>query len=528
MLERISDVGSDIEEPLVPERAKPTLSKWLLFIILLPFYVIAGAIGLTLYLVFIVIFMVILLLLTITGIGPLLECYFYKKDTSTVLDRFQLMQTDPSIFFLSIPAGVNAASGGQPYKVMVRVTRPKLEEGSTIGSQTPPLIISNGLASNGVCLFKHQDIFTQQLGITTVVYDRINVGYSDYSPPNAPVASAIDSAREMDFVMKNIPNIPPDTKWLALGYSMGHIVLTAYMCCFPNRFVGYVNNDGIPVAFVSKSKAFLDVFAPIYKVYAALSFTGFMRCMLNIPSVQTWLKKVFITPPFTVQHIVAQMAQGKYWNGVVAEFFLMMSCTELVTACWGCLSALRMDRQTFSRVCRVAPNHTIRVDETTGKERVEVQERSPFELGLSYLSDEERIMLIKELRTRALLETQTKSVDLKTCYSDRGKPAVGDRAGGLAPEDEVHWLLPQFEKMHVSSLIARGSMPANELVYGYHMRNLNQIDHVVCTQFAKKGVRSAYLDLHHGQLCPAQPGELVIHLREMIEALRDEEAGSST
>ncbi len=323
--------------------------------------------------------------------------------------------------------------------------------------------------------------------------------------------------------MGNIPGIAPNSKWLGLGYSMGHIVLLAYMSCFPNRFVGYVNNDGLPNAFVSLSKVFLDVYAPIYKVYGLLAKLGFMRCMLKIGPIQTWLQQRFVADPFTTHHIVAQMSQSAYWSGVVREFYLMMSCSELVTACLGCLSPLRMDRRTFSLMCRVKPNHTIRVDEVKGLKRQETpDERSPFELGRSYLDDNEQAAIINTLREMARNESISQDVDLQTCFSDRKKPAVGTRAGGLGDGDKAYWLYPQLVNMTYSSLIARGPMGpmwVNEYAYGQHMRNLNQLDHTVSNSVAKCGKHRKYLDLHHGDLCPAQPGELVLTLRELIDNL---------
>jgi hypothetical protein len=191
-------VDDDILYPLVPEHSKPTLFQKCVSIMRFPFVLTLGLVGVSLYLVIVLFFLVLLSLVSVSGIGPMLQYYCERKDKDKnggVLHRENLMNVDPNIFFLTIPGDVNAGSGGKPYVVFVRVTRPssaQLHE-----SALPPLMISNGLASNAVCIFKAQDIFTKQLGLTTVIYDRLNVGLSDSSPADAPNPSAIDSSREV-------------------------------------------------------------------------------------------------------------------------------------------------------------------------------------------------------------------------------------------------------------------------------------------------------------------------------------------
>jgi hypothetical protein len=117
-----------------------------------------------------------------------------------------------------------------------------------------------------------------------------------------------------------------------------------------------------------------------------------------------------------------------------------------------------------------------------------------------------------------IMNTTNCGRSVRTCLSDRGKFAIGTLAGGLGENDQAFLLAPQFSKMVVKTQQAKEYM-GGTLGYSYHMRNLGQIDHAVCTTFARVGTRYVYLDLHHGQLCPAHPIEVSLLLKEMLRDL---------
>ena len=51
-------------------------------------------------------------ILTLTGIGPIIEMYLSKRD-ARVLDRDKILRDHPEMFLLEIPANINKASLGR-------------------------------------------------------------------------------------------------------------------------------------------------------------------------------------------------------------------------------------------------------------------------------------------------------------------------------------------------------------------------------------------------------------------------------
>lgn len=61
---------------------------------------------------------VLWVLLTVTGIGPLLQCYYASKDR-VLLDRDTVFSSRPDLRLVEVPPGVNAAAGDESYDCLI-------------------------------------------------------------------------------------------------------------------------------------------------------------------------------------------------------------------------------------------------------------------------------------------------------------------------------------------------------------------------------------------------------------------------
>ena len=116
------------------------------------------------------------------------------------------------MFLLEIPAGVNKASGGRSYRVMVRMTKPA--DPSASNKDLPPVIFPGGLASNLMTMSRHQDELTAKHGFTVINFDRLGVGLSDAYPRNA---SRPPSAARPWLVVATYVDT---TTWLPIDYDV--------------------------------------------------------------------------------------------------------------------------------------------------------------------------------------------------------------------------------------------------------------------------------------------------------------------
>ena len=218
-------------------------------------------------------------------------------------------------------------------------------------SKQPPVIFPNGLAATQLFLARPQDMLKDE-GFSSLTFDRLGCGFSD---PNITgiAPSAVDICREMNYVMDFILEkeiLPIDTKWIAVGGSMGNVVIQAYMTLYPNRFVGLLNLDGFPYPYLCQSKVFIDTFAGQYAMFCRITWTGIFR-FANFLATSTW-KKNSESSKFPVATIIAQMNQPSFFGNTVYEFRTMMSCCELAHAGWGNHSILLMEEvHTFSTRC---------------------------------------------------------------------------------------------------------------------------------------------------------------------------------
>jgi len=289
--------------------------------------IIFGIILFPFFLVFFTLFMAIWLVLTITGVGPLLQYCCNRRDKVT-LNRERFAADNSNMKILSIPGDVNSCSLGDPYKLFAQPKTP---------SKFPPVCIPNGLGATAVLICQMQEALVD-CGFTVLSFDRLGVGMSDENKSRkSPTAS--DLVKEMEFVMSHF--MPTDTKWILLCPSMGSIVAQCYISRHPEKVVGFLNMDGLPYPFVTQKSMFMWA-GFIYKIYASIIWTGALR-----PFIGTALKsseKMFKCKSFPLSVVVAQMNQAQFFANVGLEMGTMMDCCAMAEDAWGTYSLLKMDR----------------------------------------------------------------------------------------------------------------------------------------------------------------------------------------
>jgi len=323
-------------------------------------------------LAFLILFILLWFLLTITFIGPCMQKYFNRKD-SQILARSKILNSNPELIVIRIPPMVNKASNGLAYDVVARWVK-----GKFIGREQPPIVFPNGLAATQLFLARPQELL-RDAGFSSLTFDRLGCGFSDANICSIP-PSAVDICREMDYVMNAImerEGLPLSTKWIGVGGSMGNTVLQAYMTLYPFKFLGILNLDGFPYPYLSESKSFIDTFAKQYEFFGKIMWTGVFR-FFNSLAVSTW-KKNAESEGFPVHVIIAQMNQPSFFGNTVHEFRTMMSCCELAHVGWGVHSLLLMDPEIKDILIRAPPTESVIVDRRIGLLRKVTNERSAAE-----------------------------------------------------------------------------------------------------------------------------------------------------
>lgn len=282
------------------------------------------------YLVFFLLFLIIWLLLTITLIGPTLQ-YCYTQRDNDILDISKLSARLPDLRIITMPANVNSASAGRPYKLVASFLEPANPDLSL-----PPVVLPNGLGATMVVIRTWQEGLVAK-GFRVLSFDRLGVGFSDDNPSGRP-PTAEDIIREMDHVMNAV--LPLDTKWIIAGGSMGSIVGECYISAFPNKVVGFLNMDGLPYPFIKFKPSFLWA-AWIYKVYTYIIWTGVFRPAIG--SAVAPMEKHLTSQAFALPVFKAQLNQTRFFANIGLEMVSMMHLCEFATAAWGSQSLLDMD-----------------------------------------------------------------------------------------------------------------------------------------------------------------------------------------
>lgn len=415
------------------------------------FIILKAIVRLTVALILGPIVVIFIILAIATGIAPLMEYYSSSLD-SKALDRDELLKQHPEMFFMSIPADVNAASGGRPYMIMVRMTKP-----NTPNTDLPPVIFPGGLASNLMTMSRHQDELTKR-GFTVVNFDRLGVGFSDAYDANATrPPSALDVAKEMNYVMTHIDCIEENTKWIQVGGSMGTNVATAFVCLFPNRLCGFLNLDGLPHAFLKiQCKKFLKDGKDIMGVMKKIRWTGLPRLVFSLA-----LKPVLpiMGDTFTKRQLIGTMCREQFFTATGLEYITLMSCCDLECAAWGQQATMELDNDCLRIMASLEPDESVIVHESKGIKREITQQRSKSELGSRYMKRQDPEFVTFESKFDAMALRQPEDLDRNKTHCNWPQPTpshpVGNYVGGVHNDTIIYPLAPQFKTMVVRIMCAR-------------------------------------------------------------------------
>ena len=214
-----------------------------------------------LFLVLWLVFMGIWIVTTLTGIGPLLQ-YCYNQRDAVTLHLETILNQHTDLRMITVPAGINSASGGNPYRLCLRFTKPT---NNTNDNNKPPIVIPNGLgATLALGARMHDDLVER--GYHVLSYDRLGVGFSDKNMTGKSPSGA-DVCREMDFVIRSVDTLPTSTKWLAIGPSMGSIVVQAYLAMYPERYCGFLNLDVLPSPLIRGNRRDRSLFDCAHSIH---------------------------------------------------------------------------------------------------------------------------------------------------------------------------------------------------------------------------------------------------------------------
>lgn len=302
------------------------------------FSLIINIILLPVYICIFVLFILIWLILTLSGIGPLIQ-YLYKRKDDKILDRNSLVIQLPDMRVITVPGTVHAATKGLPYRLALRFSLP---QGQYRDKPKAYVCIPNGLGATMVILGKLQDMLTDH-GFAVLTFDRLGVGFTDDNPSGLS-PTVLDTVRECDYVMSSvIPN--QDVKWIMVGPSMGSTVAQCYIATYPEKVVGFLNMDGVAYPFHNQRKLF-NFAAKIYKFYPMIIWTGILRPFIAIASKQS--AKMFVSRTFPLDVARAQLNQARFFSNIALEMKTMMDGCEFASIAWGSLNIAKFDPQTLS------------------------------------------------------------------------------------------------------------------------------------------------------------------------------------
>ena len=302
------------------------------------------------------IFMLLWLVWTLSGIGPLTHWYFSNGDKET-LDRLALARKHSNMHVITVPGDVHSCSMGEPYKLFAIFSQPSTP------SKYPPVCVPNGLGASAVLISKMQESLVSA-GFAVLSFDRFGVGLSDENTSNTP-PTASDVVREMDFVMNHFmtsisgsinskssgdtnansiatadTSTPSgNTKWILLGPSKGSIVAQCYIAAHPDKVVGFLNMDGLPYPFIQQRGLFAWA-GFVYKIYASIIWTGILRPFIHMSKKD--IERMFGSELFPVEVGIAQINQRRFFANVALEMHTMMDCCAMAERAWGAQSLLRL------------------------------------------------------------------------------------------------------------------------------------------------------------------------------------------
>lgn len=276
---------------------------------------------------------ILFLLSTVSLLGPALHFCAARRDAAL------------------LAAAVEPAAGAVVKHVAVPGGGRLAVRWSPGGKRAHAVCIPNGLGATLVTISTlHERLVA--LGFSVLTYDRDGVGMSDTRRARAggrAHATAAETVADMRAVMDAVA---PGARWILVGPSMGSIVAQCFVAAHPERVVGVLNMDGLPFPFATKRRRF-ELAAVVYKVYAALIWTGVVRAGL---SAAARALAPLASSAFSVPLIIAQMNQRSFFASLACEMLTMMDCADAASSAWGPLFDIaNMPRARLVELANAAP-----------------------------------------------------------------------------------------------------------------------------------------------------------------------------
>lgn len=392
----------------------------------------------------------VLLLTTLTGVGPLLQCFFARRDAALLAS---LVEPAPG-------APVRLVAGARGARLAVRW--------SPGGRRALPVVIPNGLGATLVTIGGLHDRLVA-LGFSVLSYDRDGVGMSESA--SAAPASAAETVADMLAVLEAVA---PGARWLVVGPSMGSIVSQAFLAVHPARVAGFLNMDGLPFPFAAKRRRF-ELAAHVYTAYAWLVATGAVRAGLSFAGAAL---EPLASAAFPRRVVLAQMNERNFFASLAREMLTMLACADAARAGWGAaydLAALTAAGGVGAAdVATLASAEPAQCGDVRSGAWAPLP-RSPAELGAAWAAAADVDAALARMRAA------------HEAAGAKAAPLPGVFAGGLA--------------VRVMSARSYDFGAVGELFYDEEMRGWGAAEHALHARLAgARGARTVFPTRHHGQM----------------------------
>jgi len=409
---------------------------------------------------------------TFSGLGPLAQCFYARRDAALLA---ALVAPAPG-------APVRLVAGARGARLAVRW--------SPGGRRALPVAIPNGLGATLMSIGALHDRLVA-LGFSVLSYDRDGVGMSERA--GAAPASAAETVADMHAVLEAAA---PGARWLLVGPSMGSIVAQCYIAAHPGRVAGFLNMDGLPFPFAAKRQRF-ELAGRVYSLYAALVATGAVRLGLGLAGKAL---APLATATFPLPAIVAQMNGRNFFASLAREMLTMLACADAARAAWGPaydLAALTAAGGAGAAcVAALASAEPAQCGDARGGAWLPLP-RSRAELGADWAP-------------RALVDAALEG--MRAAHAAGGGAAAAPLpaafAGGLA--------------VRVMSARAYDFGAVGEAFYDKEMRAWAAAEHALHAGLAgARGQRVVYPERHHGQMFFSFEDQIAARVVELEEAAGD-------
>ena len=234
--------------------------------------------------------------------------------------------------------------------------------------------------------------------------------------------------------------------------------------------------DGLPFPFAAERAKFAWA-ASIYRLYAALVWTGFLRFGLFAAAAKL---QPLASAAFSPQLVRAQMNERRFFSSLAAEMMTMMACCDFARAAWGpAFDLVTLDAATLALLCDAAPAACgdADCDPATGTFTWRDLPRAAAERG----GGAAPATPDADVRLRVLAPMLTKADSVK------GAP-----------------MLAAWRRITVRVMSARsydfGMGPIGDWFYSRQMRDWAGAEHTLHVMLARSGARTVFPTRSHGDM----------------------------